>query len=133
MINLGADLHPIDQKSGTPFIDVLIRCVLELDLLLKSEFRLSDVGLDLWLSSLESCGVDLYEYGKREEELQESGLVRNEIGVVCYTNVTVRAKLASLTYGSSPGEWDFIVEWKFSDPDQDSGQVEKMPGGWIED
>ena len=94
------------------------------------------MGLDLWLNSLKSCGVGLYEYGKREEELQA---IRNKFNLICRIGRT--AKLASFTYGSSPGEWDFKVEWKFldrdlassRDSDQDSGQVEEMPGGWVED
>lgn len=90
-----------------------------------------------WLSSLETCGVDLYEYGKREEELHERGLVRNEIKFSWWTGRVATAKLASFTYGSSPGEWSIKMEREILDPDQDSDQdsdqVEEMPGGWIED
>ena len=96
-----------------------------------------DWGLYHWLSLLESCGVDLYEYGQREEELHERGLVRKEIAFIYRRAFLARVKLASFTYGRSPSEWGIESDWKYLDRDQDSGQdsgqVEKMPGGWIED
>ena len=134
MINLGADLHSIDQNSFTPFIHVLIGFINSCDLPAPS-FELSiKIGLKCWLSSLKSCGINLYEYGKREEELHERGLVRNKMKFTRWIRRT--AKLASFTYGSSPGGWNIKLKYQYSDPNktsgQDSGQVEEMPGGWIE-
>ena len=131
MITLGADLYPISQYSYTPLIHVCIGFIVHWDLP-PSEFPI-DIGLHLWLKSLESCGVDLYEYGKQEEKLHEKGLVRHEIKIFDETHGEIMVKLASFTYGSSPGDWDIKLYWKYLDRYQDSGQVEEMPGGWIEE
>ena len=100
-----------------------------------------DRGLDRWLYFLESCGVNLCEYGKREEELHERGLVKNKTEVIRWDNAIAMVTLGGFTYGSSPGEWVIKMEYQRLDPNDDSGQdpnqdpdqVEEMPGGWIED
>ena len=135
MINLGADLHAIDQCSCATLIHVYAGFSWHWDLP-SSEIPI-EMGVDLWLSSLESCGVDLYEYGQREEELHERGRVWFPIKRTCDTGLSAGAELASFTYGRSPSEWDIKMDWRYLDLDQDSGQgpgkVEEMPGGWIKD
>ena len=136
MITLGADLHPIDQSSRTPFVQVLNGFIhkWDLDTPVKSSI---ESGVKIWLCFLQSCGVDLSEYRKREEESYEQGLVGGEIRGIQHRGSWATAKIASFTYGNSPSDWHFKMECKFLEPGQDYGQepgkVEEMPGGWIED
>ena len=130
IITLGADLHAIDGYSQTTFHCVLLSFAEYCDTCPPSEFPI-DSGLDLWLSSLENCGVDLSEYGMREGELHEQGLVGNKFRAIEHAGSWAMAKIASFTYGSSPDEWDIKVEWEIAD--QGSDQVKEMPGSWIED
>ena len=100
------------------------------------------LGVKTWLSSLEGCGVDLYVYGKREEELQEKAQVRHEFRLNRSKWDRAAGTLRSFTYGSSPSEWDVKTNYYCWDPtedsdsdqdsDQDCSQVEEMPGAWIE-
>ena len=65
--------------------------------------------------------------------MHEQGLVSYRFRVIEHANSWAVAKIASFTYGSSPGEWDIKMEWEIFGPDQDSDQVKEMPGSWIED
>ena len=96
-----------------------------------------EAGVKPWLCFLQTCGVDLSEYGKREEELHEQGLVGSVIGDIQNRDSRATAKIASFTYGNSPSDWHIKLERKFLEPgqefDQEPEKVEEMPGGWIED
>ena len=91
--------------------------------------------LDTWLGDLRDCGVDLYEYGRREEGLYRDGRASREFqsweGFFCCRIW----KLVSLTYGSSPSDWHLQLDWR---PMERVGQCEQVhemeiPGSWIED
>ena len=132
MITLGADVHAIEKYPRTPFHHFLVGFTKHWDTRPPSELPV-DSGLDLWLNSLENCGVDLSEYGKREGELHEQSLVWNGFRVIEHAGSLAGAKIASFTYGSSPDEWDIKVEWEILGPNHDSDQVKEIPGSWIED
>jgi hypothetical protein len=82
------------------------------------------------------CGVDLYRYGQREQELHEECLSSRDYphDIVCYeTEATLESwDLVSFTYGSSPSDWDVVVRWRVEKLDEDFDNIGAVPGGWVE-
>ena len=136
-------LHNISRLKRTPLLDLLDNRYLfrhdahhEYATGIPSELP---PVLRFWLKYLQECDVDLEEYGRRETELYEQGLVRwkFEIGL-----------LKSLMYGPSPSDWkvDMVFRhWKRSSfaeghLDDDMHGIREvnlkddknaMPGAWI--
>lgn len=81
-----------------------------------------------WLEFLQECGVDLEEYGRKETDLHQQGLVpwnwRN------FFSLRERWFLTSFTYGPSPSDWKVEMELRYEDATE---SVAKVPGEWIED
>ena len=89
--------------------------------------------LDTWLGDLRDCGVDLYEYGRREEEIyQENNASRELDSWVLYIHCGIW-KLVSFIYGSSPNDWRLQLEWRPEERDEHGQQVQEIPGSWVED
>lgn len=84
-----------------------------------------------------NCGVDIYKYGQREQELhQEWFSSRNcpaEIFSYEIENTWKAFDLVSFTYGSSPSDWNVVVELRVEKLDEDFDQIGAIPGGWVED
>ena len=108
IIREGADLHSTDWRSHTPFTN-LLRGISGLS---------PEVAVKIWLTDLRDCGVDLYEYGRREEELWGGSRTW---------------KLVSFTYGSSPSDWHVEWEWRPKECEEQCEQVQEIPGSWVED
>ena len=95
--------------------------------------------LDVWLNELRDCGVDFYEYGKREEELHEAGLVSRCWGLYpgCDYYTYLPYRFASFSYGSSPSDWAvYLEDLPVTPKDIEDVEVEgmnEMPGGWVDD
>lgn len=81
-----------------------------------------------WLGSLQECGVDLHEYGRKETDLHKQGLVSWELRYDFLSSD--RWLLTSLTYGSSPSDWKLDLEYRRKDATE---SLAKVPGGWVED
>ena len=90
----------------------------------------------IWLEDLQSCGVDLLEYGKKEKELH--GHYTEVLGDCRSYSNGCTLRLVGFTYGASPEDWKV---W-FSEPtDEYAGDfwwlVEQpdekpMPGMWVD-
>ena len=89
--------------------------------------------LDTWLGDLRDCRVDLYEYGRREEELyRENSASREFDGWALFLHHGIW-KLVSFTYGSSLNDWRLRLEWRPKERDEHGQQWQELPGSWIED
>ncbi|KAK0511508.1 hypothetical protein JMJ35_006081 [Cladonia borealis] len=103
VISEGADLHSTDSASHTPFTSLLSGI---------SDSTSGDAlyprvdTLNAWLNDLRDCGVDLYEYGRREEGLYRdssaSGDIERNWAPFLRPGIW---KLVSFTYGGSPSDW----------------------------
>ena len=122
-----ANLHSTDLESSTPFMSLLegsCNSKTNDDAILPLEI------LNPWLGDLRDCGVDLYEYGRREEGLYQDGSVSREFPI-CEDCFSFRIwKLVSFTYGSSPSDWHLQLE---PGPEECYEQVQEIPGSWVED
>ena len=130
IIREGADLHSTDSASHTPFTSLLSGI---------SESPSGDAvypkidTLDIWLNDLRDCGIDLYEYGKREEGLyRDSSASREFEGWALFLRPGIW-KLVSFTYGSSPSDWHLQLKWRPKEHDGQCEQVHEIPGSRIED
>ncbi len=86
--------------------------------------------LKTWLECLQESGVDLEEYGRKEADLDEQGLVSWSWHQYPDTKVF----LTSLTYGPSLGDWKVRMEYRVEEMTGMPVKTPvKMPGGWIED
>lgn len=81
-----------------------------------------------WLKWLRESGVDLHEYGRKETDLHQQGLVRWNWR--SFPSSRKRWFLTNLTYGPSPSDWKLDLEIRHEDA---SESVAKVPGEWIED
>ena len=92
-----------------------------------------------WLEQLQTMGIDLLDYGRKEKELHMQEKVAKEyleFYSPCREFVLIR--LISFTYGPEPADWHFwftevmpkifIQFWDMVDHPERS-----MPGAWIED
>ena len=130
IIREGADLHSTDSESHTPFM-TLLKGISDSPTE-DGVFPRFEI-LDTWLSDLKDCGVDLYEYGRREEGLYRDGSASREFesweGFFCCRIW----KLVSLTYGASPSDWHLQMDWRPKKCKQLHVQVQEIPGSWVED
>ncbi len=129
IIPKGLELHSISDQGRTPFLDLFAGHV---------KFYYSK-GLDLpfhsllktWLEDLEECGIDLDEYGRKESELKQQGLVSWSFYDSWSDSEWL---LLDMSYGAFPGDWDISIEKAgklfVEVPEEESG---KIPGGWIEE
>ena len=85
-----------------------------------------------WLSDLRDCGVDLYEYGRREKGLYWDGSASREFRLGNPSYFTIW-KLVSFTYGSSPSDWHLQLEPRPEECKEQCEQVQEIPGSWVED
>ena len=83
-----------------------------------------------WLKSLQESGVDLEEYGRKETDLHQKGLVTWNLS---YDYQSDRHFLTSLTYGPSISDWKIMIEVRPRDSTESVAKIPEMPGGWIED
>lgn len=130
LIVQGADLHHISVEPCTPFLKLFSRYLglrhnpLDRDLFLsKLSFLLA-----IWLECLQKCGVDLYEYGRKETDLHQQGLVSWDR--FSSWSLQNRYYLTNITYGPSPSDWKLELEYR---PEDATESVAKVPGGWVED
>ena len=132
IIREGADLHSTDSASHTPFSSLLSGI---------SDSTSGDAlyprfdTLNTWLNDLRDCGVDLYEYGRREQGLYQDSSASGEFENWAPFLRPGVWKLVSFTYGASPSDWHLQFERR---PKERDGQCEQLheieiPGSWIED
>lgn len=90
--------------------------------------------LNPWLSDLRDCGVDLYEYGRREEGMGRDGSASREFEIWDRYSIDSRIlKLVSFTYGSSPSDWHLQFKRRLEKRNEQREQVQGIPGSWVED
>ena len=89
--------------------------------------------LATWLSDLRDCGVDLYEYGRREEGLYRDSSASREFESWSEFLRPRIWKLVNFTYGRSPNDWHLQLEWRPKERDEHRKQVQEIPGSWVED
>ena len=90
--------------------------------------------LDPWLSDLRDCGLDLYEYGRREEGLYWDGNASREFRAFDRPSCEFRSwKLKNFTYGSSPSDWHLQLKLLPKKRNKRREQVQEIPGSWVED
>ena len=129
LICKGADLHSADLMSRTPFMSLLEGIC---DSKTYDDAIPQLETLNPWLSDLRDCGVDLYEYGRREDGLYQDGSASREFRV--WEDLSSRIwKLVSFTYGSSPSDWQLQLEPGPKECDEQCEQVQEIPGSWVED
>ena len=130
LICKGADLHSADLMSRTPFmslLDGICDSTTNDDAIPHLEIQ------NHWLSDLRDCGVDLYEYGRREDGLYRNGSASREFLISKgYPSFRI-GKLVSFTYGSSLSDWHLQVERLPKKCDAQCEQVQEIPGSWVED
>ncbi len=78
--------------------------------------------LNIWLESLQSCDVDLKEYGQTEFDMFQQGLVDWDFTQLGTWRIT------RFKYGSSPNDWCIELEQLSDSSTESPGD---MPGGWI--
>lgn len=159
LISQGADLHAISSGFHTPFVELLTSRLylpsIEFNL---ASMKFSVSALDdresmehpvsgsdhstlwqnrklswilyTWLGSLQECGVDLHEYGRKETDLHKQGLVSWKLRYDFLSSD--RWLLTSLTYGPSPSDWKLDLEYRRKRKDA-TESLAKVPGGWVED
>ncbi|KAI0138970.1 hypothetical protein F4776DRAFT_617464 [Hypoxylon sp. NC0597] len=96
-------------------------------------------ALHAWVSMLRDCGIDLEEYGRREQSL----LLRNPVLLghrwipqsrYCRWGSREVGRIRNIRYGADPDDWE--IEWDISrtrSDDSKLGQTElcfSMPGNW---
>jgi len=121
VIALNYCIHQIFSHR-TPLNDLVLESLFGLE---SNQDRQLPELLNIWLQGLQDCGVDLEEYGRKETELYEQGLV-------CWGFSPSPPEIwgiTSLTYGSSPSDWSIKLELL---DDSDTGTPKDMPGGWVE-
>lgn len=123
VVALKYNLHHISTLSRTPFLDAVQGIIYYLNF--NQEPQLPWL-LDIWLGGLQNCGVVLQEYGRKETELFQQGLVH--WAFLSLLEDTWR--ITNLTYGSLPSDWSISVERV---DDADTETPSNMPGAWIED
>ena len=126
--------HNKDCTGKTPFLNLFwylwIKCMSTAaeDVILAC--RRPELLLNLWLTCLQEAGVDLEEYGRKEMELHEEGL----ISWVLKDSTTWKGDwilvLKTFTYGPSPSDWEVQLERRDAKAD---AEPRKTPGAWIED
>ena len=131
IIRGGADLHSTDFESHTPFMWLLKgKCYSQPNDVAIPQLEL----LKPWLSDLRDCGIDLYEYGRREEGLYRDGSASRELQIWEGSPYGPKIwKLVSFTYGSSPSDWHLRWERGREEFDEQCEQVQEIPGSWVED
>ena len=151
LIEIGANLHSISYRfGGTPLTDLIrtlfyricVLCEYSGSIEVATNDVLPDV-LSLWLEWLQESGVDLEQYGRKESELHQEGIVswtfrraagpRQEdpvSGTFYYPWVHVICTIQSLVYGPLPSDWKLEVEI-IKDPTAEN--LRRMPEGWTED
>ncbi len=89
--------------------------------------------LRVWLEYLQKSGVDLEQYGQKEADLYEQGLVSWNWRLHDYLDMDVF--LTNLTWGPSLSDWKVRVEFHVIEeaPEMPLKTLVKMPGGLIED
>ena len=126
LIGNGAPLHYIDTFFyGTP-LTALIRCSINVaydpdDLEGASIYGRLYRSLSAWLESLQECGINLEEYGEKEIDLHDQGLVFWSFDYPWWKFTFV---LTNLTYGPQPSDWK--VTWIIQDR-----ETPYIPGEWI--
>lgn len=99
----------------------------------------------LWLQTLHDAGVDLVEYGRKEQEIHRAGVVSLELSLnhllihECFFPGDLQLHMVTFTYGASPWDWrfyfvdgfeDYFGEfWGMVDQPNQEGQC-GMPGAW---
>ncbi|TVY32214.1 hypothetical protein LSUB1_G008307 [Lachnellula subtilissima] len=92
-----------------------------------------------WIEQLQTMGIDLLEYGRKEKELHIQEKVAKEyFGHYLCRSICPKIRLISFTYGPEPADWHFwftevmenyfIQFWDMVDHPERA-----MPGAWIED
>ena len=131
IISKGADIHSIDSTSCTPLMS--LRKV-SLDSAENYGIHIQAEAIDTWLSELRECGVDLYEYGRREEEMYRDGSASRTFQIYELSSHSYKMwKLVNFTYGSSRSDWNLQLERVPEECDGQYEQVQEIPGSWVED
>ena len=87
-----------------------------------------DPALREWLADLKSAGIDLNQFGRREESIPKSGMVGREFGWPKYI------RLIGFRYGPFPDDWSlWWSEWTDGFVGEFWAMIERryeMPGSW---
>ncbi|MCJ1386123.1 hypothetical protein MMC17_009248 [Xylographa soralifera] len=139
-VGIGADIYALTSEScNTPHIRFYTGFINQTG---KDDQDSLLSVLQMWVRDLRSSGVDLYEYGKREKRLYQTGLARKEFNNSIYP--PTRWRLESFTYGSLPNDWHLHVEClgkvveevsriePFSDTEHVSDPSAAIPGSWVD-
>lgn len=98
--------------------------------------RACNSAIQVWLSKLDSAGIDLVKYGETEQYLwKERAIGREFDGWNIGEQMTDRQRVIGFTYGRYPEDWNM---WLAETSDAFVGQfwdiierpVEVMPGAW---
>jgi len=133
LLDAGVDIHKVIGHS-TPF-NILLATYFD-DFGRGGDTQFYDSALKMWLRDLKIVGVDLRDFGEREEELFRSGVSNKDLSWCRWCPGTTR--LIGFTYGSSPDDWHL---WISERSDSFAGdfwslvkrQEEVMPGAWPDD
>jgi hypothetical protein len=143
VMDSGVDLSHVSSYRRTPFTE-LLHGLLEEVAVYKQKFSVSALTISLhkWLAHLQTRGVDLVEFGRKEHRCWKSGRSRRIDKVVltpCHSDpVRLRVRVYGFTFGSSPSDWSLWLSeptdclladfWRSVET-----TVEVMPGSWPEE
>ena len=133
LVELGTNLHSLHSYNDcTPFKSLVGTCFhrsLESPEIARDQI-IPDL-LCLWLECLQESGVDLEEYGRKEAELHEEGLVS---WTLAFSWKDVEITIQSLVYGPLPSDWKLEVVFRERiTPESPLQKPQRVPGGWVED
>ncbi|KAH9227393.1 hypothetical protein K456DRAFT_930278 [Colletotrichum gloeosporioides 23] len=103
--------------------------------------------VQLWVTALFSCGVELLNYGRNEKTLYEQQVVKYRERNVNFSlnkrQSTARFSLTGITYGSRPEHWriwwafeyeDFAGDfWRMRDQRSTNDLELVIPDSWVEE
>jgi len=105
--------------------------------------KFARLSMMTWIERLQTVGIDLVEYGRKEKELHIQEKVNKEYFYrqtqpTSHQRTFTRIRLISFTYGPEPVDWHFwfteVMESYFTQFwDMVDHPESAMPGAWIED
>lgn len=110
-VSSGCDLHTLSQETGrTPLLEVFRGSMDYSRRVPRKGIAMTKIILEDFLDDLRASGIDLLEYGKKEKELHNLGIVKQDIEYRCFDRpgiVTPKWRLTGFTYGPSIQDWQF--------------------------
>lgn len=102
-------------------------------------FRRTRISLEIWLEDLNSSGIDLLEYGRREKLMYDQLAVS---GRFWHFESGIGYRLSRFVFGASPSDWSIEVEETFDGPgffgdfwssvEEREPEEKAIPGMWVE-